>query len=83
MLPAKACESLPTRNVHRACESLTGRCSLDVFLSLNVVRALSIIALLLVFSSSILVMVDDIEAVNVFVGGGSNSNSTSNHDYIE
>ncbi|KAJ8582407.1 hypothetical protein M405DRAFT_937804 [Rhizopogon salebrosus TDB-379] len=54
-----------------------------VFISLNVVRALSIIALLLVFSSSILVMVDDIEAVNVFVGGGSNSNSTSNHDYID
>jgi len=56
-------------------------CPSDVFISLNVVRALSIIALLLVFSSSILVMVDDIEAVNVFVSGG--SNSTSNYDYIE
>ncbi|OJA20572.1 hypothetical protein AZE42_09767 [Rhizopogon vesiculosus] len=53
-----------------------------VFISLNAVRALSIIALLLVFSSSILVMVDDVEAVNVFVSGGSNSNSTSNYDYI-
>jgi hypothetical protein len=56
-------------------------CPSDVFISLNAVRALSIIALLLVFSSSILVMVDDIKAVNVFVSGG--SNSTSNNDYIE
>lgn len=57
--------------------------SSDIFIILNAVRALSIIALLLVFSSSILVMVDDIKAVNVFVSGGSNSNSTSNYDYIE
>lgn len=56
-------------------------CLSDIFISLNAIRALSIIALLLVFSSSILVMVDDIEAVNVFVSGG--SNSTSNYEYIE
>jgi hypothetical protein len=54
-----------------------------VFISLNAIRALSIIALLLVFSSSILVMVDDIEAVNAFVNGGSNSNSTINYAYIQ
>ncbi|KAG0706225.1 hypothetical protein DFH29DRAFT_996130 [Suillus ampliporus] len=53
-----------------------------VFISLNAARTLSIIALLLVFSSSILVMVDDIEAVNAFVNGGSNSNSTSDYAYI-
>lgn len=54
-----------------------------VFISLNAVRVISIIALLLVFSSSILVMVDDIEAVNVFTNGGSNSNSTINSAYIQ
>jgi len=54
-----------------------------VFIGLNAVRTLSIIALLLVFSSSILVMVDDIEAVNAFVDGGSNSSSTINSDYIQ
>ncbi|KAG2151066.1 uncharacterized protein EDB93DRAFT_1140812 [Suillus bovinus] len=54
-----------------------------IFISLNTVRVLSIIALLLVFSSSIMVMVDDIEAVNVFVDGGSNSNSTINYAYIQ
>ncbi|KIK43676.1 hypothetical protein CY34DRAFT_803590 [Suillus luteus UH-Slu-Lm8-n1] len=52
-----------------------------VFISLNAVRVISIIALLLVFSSSILVMVDDIEAVNVFTNGG--SNSTINSAYIQ
>ncbi|KAG1787252.1 uncharacterized protein HD556DRAFT_1409961 [Suillus plorans] len=54
-----------------------------VFIGLNAVRTLSIIALLLVFSSSILVMVDDIEAVNASVDGGSNSSSTINSDYIQ
>ncbi|KAH7927206.1 hypothetical protein BV22DRAFT_1032095 [Leucogyrophana mollusca] len=56
-----------------------------VFLGLNAVRALSIIALLLVFSSSIFVMVHDIEAVNQFVKDGSNATSvdSGNYDYIE
>ncbi|KAI5119560.1 hypothetical protein M0805_005624 [Coniferiporia weirii] len=62
-----------------------------VFIGLNVIRALSIIALLLVFSSSILVMVDDIKAYNEFISGsdgtdGSNSTSTADLvdcDYIE
>lgn len=62
------------------CE-LTGWWPSDVFISLNAVRVISIIALLLVFSSSILVMVDDIEAVNVFTNGG--SNSTINSAYIQ
>jgi len=50
-----------------------------VFIGLNVVRALSIIALLLVFSSSIVVMAHDIQAVNHFVAAGKgvrDSNST-------
>ena len=39
---------------------------LDVFYGLNVVRVLSIVALLLAFSSSIVVVVSDIRAVNKF-----------------
>ncbi|KAH9013024.1 hypothetical protein EDB85DRAFT_2032044 [Lactarius pseudohatsudake] len=47
-----------------------------VFLGLNGVRVLSIIACLLVFSSSIVTMVHDVEAVNDFVAAGK-ANSTS------
>lgn len=55
-----------------------------LFVALNVVRALSIIALLLVFSSSVVVLVDDIEAVNQFVNGATNTTSfdSGNADYI-
>ncbi|KAI0299019.1 hypothetical protein B0F90DRAFT_1818345 [Multifurca ochricompacta] len=57
-----------------------------VFIGLNGVRVLSIIACLLVFSSSIVTMVHDVEAVNNFVAAG-RTNSTSadgllNCDYI-
>ncbi|KAN0141895.1 hypothetical protein V8E53_000357 [Lactarius tabidus] len=58
-----------------------------VFIGLNGVRVLSIIACLLVFSSSIVTMVDDVEAVNNFIAAG-RSNSTSaatvqiNCDYV-
>jgi len=57
-----------------------------VFLGLNGVRILSIIACILVFSSSIVTMVHDVEAANNFVATG-RSNSTSadsllNCDYI-
>ena len=38
-----------------------------MFYLLNAARALSIIALLLVFASSIVVMVDDVKAVNEFM----------------
>jgi len=41
-----------------------------VFIGLNAVRALSIIALLLVFSSNIATLVNDIKAVNKFVADG-------------
>lgn len=63
--------------------------SIDIFIGLNVVRILSIIALLLVFASSIVVMVHDIQAVNHFVvagkaGGNSTSTDTQlDSDYIE
>ena len=59
---------------------------LDIFIGLNVVRALSIISLLLVFSSSILVMVDDIKAVNAFMSAkqsGDFDNSTVSADMID
>ncbi|KAF9221716.1 hypothetical protein BS17DRAFT_784554 [Gyrodon lividus] len=54
------------------------------FIALNIIRALSIIALLLVFASSIVVLVDDVEAVNAFVNGNSNTTSfdSGNSDYI-
>ncbi|PCH37677.1 hypothetical protein WOLCODRAFT_160952 [Wolfiporia cocos MD-104 SS10] len=52
-----------------------------VFIGLNVVRALSILSLVLVFASSIFVMVRDIEAFNDFQAQA-NSTSYENCDYI-
>lgn len=63
-----------------------------LFIILNIIRALSIIGLLLVFSSNVVVLADDIKAVNRFVAEGSNhmemvgSNGTvvdCDLDYIE
>ncbi|KAG6868359.1 hypothetical protein C0993_004480 [Termitomyces sp. T159_Od127] len=49
----------------------------NTFIGLNGVRALSIIALILVFASNIVTLVHDIEAVNRFVAAdNSGSNST-------
>lgn len=55
-----------------------------VFIILNIVRALSIIALLLVFASSIVELVDDIEAVNAFTNGNFNVTAfnAGNSQYI-
>ena len=57
---------------------------LGVFIALNIVRALSIIALLLVFATNILVLVDDIEAVNAFTDGNFNQTAfdLGNMDYV-
>ena len=41
-----------------------------MFIALNVIRIISIIALLLVFASSIVAMVQDVTAWNRFVGAG-------------
>ena len=65
--------------------------TLDTFIGLNAVRALSIIALTLVFASSILTLVHDVEGVNRFIAAGKQNNadiSKSNNtlvdcDYIE
>jgi hypothetical protein len=94
MLPPRACklsafQVLSTR-FHTYCP--------DAFIGLNGVRILSIIALLLVFSSNIVTLADDIKAVNRFVAagneigangssnstvsGGSNSTSFTDFDYI-
>ncbi|KIJ69198.1 hypothetical protein HYDPIDRAFT_123409 [Hydnomerulius pinastri MD-312] len=58
-----------------------------IFFALNAVRMLSIVSLLLVFASSIFVMVKDIEAVNSFDAAKQSGNATSqdlvNCDYIE
>ncbi|KAI0053954.1 hypothetical protein FA95DRAFT_1529759 [Auriscalpium vulgare] len=51
-----------------------------VFYALNAIRAFSVIGLLLVFSSSIVVLVHDVQAVNRSLSG--NSNSTDSCDYI-
>jgi len=58
------------------------------FVGLNILRALSIIALLLLFASSILTLVHDIEGVNHFVaagkiGGGNSTSTLVNCDYID
>ncbi|KAF8801601.1 hypothetical protein BYT27DRAFT_7341777 [Phlegmacium glaucopus] len=52
------------------------------FMSLNAVRALSLISLILVFSSTILVMVTNIKAVNAFEADKGNSTMVE-CDYIE
>jgi hypothetical protein len=54
------------------------------FMGLNAVRFFSVVGLLLVFSSSIFVMVNDIRAVNDFMAAkqAGNANMT-NCDYIE
>jgi len=49
-----------------------------LFIFLNAVRFLSIIGLLLVFASNVVVLADDIKAVNRFVAQGSNNMLMSN-----
>ncbi|KAF7986618.1 hypothetical protein HWV62_26416 [Athelia sp. TMB] len=51
------------------------------FIALNAIRALSVVALLLVFSSSIFVMVTDVRAVNDFVSARQSGNTTMDFDY--
>jgi len=54
------------------------------FIGLNAIRVLSIISLLLVFSSSIVIMVSDIKAVNHFVNAGASNSSTEvDYNYID
>jgi hypothetical protein len=50
-------------------------------MGLNGVRFLSIVSLILVFASTIFVMVTNIKAVNAFQANG--GNSLENCDYIE
>jgi len=59
-----------------------------IFIGLNAVRILSIVALILVFASSILVMVNDVTAVNNFMSEAQASGNTTqslleNCDYIQ
>lgn len=61
----------------------------DVFIGLNVIRALSIISLILVFSSSIMTLVEDVKAFNSFQNGpnhsagvSSDNSTTTSHDYV-
>ncbi|KAK7441773.1 hypothetical protein VKT23_009204 [Stygiomarasmius scandens] len=58
------------------------------FIGLNIIRALSIIALILVFASNIVTLVHDVQAVNRFLAAGNTAGDTSsnstvvNDDYI-
>ncbi|KAI0929335.1 hypothetical protein AcV5_006630 [Taiwanofungus camphoratus] len=52
-----------------------------IFIGLNAVRVLSIVSLLLVFASSIFVMVEDVQAFNRFMSQP-NSTNMQNCDYI-
>lgn len=59
----------------------------DIFIGLNIVRILSLVALILVVASNILVLVNDVKAVNHFEAegqenNGSNSTATMTDDYI-
>ncbi|KAI9571260.1 hypothetical protein HD554DRAFT_2320798 [Boletus coccyginus] len=54
-----------------------------IFFGLNAVRVLSIVSLLLVFASSILVMVTDIEAVNAYDAAKQSSNTTTNEALVD
>lgn len=49
----------------------------DVFISLNAIRVLSIIAMLLVFSSNIVTLSNDIKAVNRFMDIGKRTDGTA------
>lgn len=59
----------------------------DIFFALNVVRFLSIVSLILVFASSIFVIVTDVEAVNAFQAAKQSGNATAQDfadcEYIE
>ncbi|THU97846.1 hypothetical protein K435DRAFT_828528 [Dendrothele bispora CBS 962.96] len=59
------------------------------FIGLNIIRALSIIALILVFASNVVTLVHDVEAVNRFLAAGNKTGDTNsgnstlvNDDYI-
>ncbi|EPQ55864.1 hypothetical protein GLOTRDRAFT_60670 [Gloeophyllum trabeum ATCC 11539] len=54
-----------------------------IFIGLNIVRALSIIALLLVFSSSIFTLVNDVEAANAFMAAKKAGNATETSDMVD
>ena len=76
MMPPRACESFSVL--------LGGKTSshthADIFFGLNAVRVLSIIAMILVFASSIFVLVNDVQAVNRSIAS---HDDMPNCDYIE
>lgn len=91
MLPPRGCECLSQPFL---LEEILLNQSIDVFIGLNAIRFLSVLALLLVFSSNVVTLANDIKAVNAFMAAGkaagaagsaaSNSTITSmdNMDYI-
>ena len=57
--------------------------SIVLFMGLNGVRFLSLVSLILVFASTIFVMVTNIKAVNAFQAHQGNASDLLNCDYIE
>lgn len=75
--------------VIRSCflPQLTGARPTDTFIGLNGLRILSVLSLLLVFSSNIVTLVHDVEAVNHFLAGKTPTSTTNatleiDNDYI-
>jgi hypothetical protein len=64
MLPPRGCASLV---FHRSSFWMTRPRLPDIFIGLNIVRILSIVACLLVLASSFVTMVHDVEAVNTLI----------------
>lgn len=54
-----------------------------IFIGLNVVRILGIIAMLLVFASNVVTLAHDIQAVNRFLASNSTSTTPVDSDYID
>jgi regulator of extracellular matrix RemA (YlzA/DUF370 family) len=67
-------------------DELTSPRSLDVFIGLNIVRILSILACLLVLASSIVTMVEDVEAVSTLIDAEKTNSTLANNlldcDYV-
>lgn len=81
MLPPRACKQY----LSNSSSSGANKIYADIFIGLNVIRVLSIIGLILVFSSNILVMVQDVKAVNRFMSAvqTNGTDSTVSDDMLD
>jgi len=86
MAPPRACQSI-LLSLYLNFHSLFFFRILDAFIGLNVLRALSLLSLVLLFCSSIVVLARDVNAVNHWIAQGKNNTTATNDmvdcDYIE